>query len=196
MRIGLDIDGVLGRFNKNFNVILSKFNGMDVIGEEIDDPSFSDIWDWDRDRYPPEVVEAAWDYINHHPMFWMGLDPLPGMKIAKDIDTGVHDLYFITNRPGAGVQLVTHHWLEEMGVMAPNVIVNKRKGLIAAALELDVYVDDNLDNVLDCQHTAPGVRTYCLDYPHNQDREGPYGQAARRRKSVEEIFSEEGLIGR
>jgi hypothetical protein len=63
------------------------------------------------------------------------------------------EIIFLTKRPssaGATAQIQTQRWLEANGFRLPSVfVVQGSRGKIAAALALDVVVDDRPENCLD-----------------------------------------------
>lgn len=63
------------------------------------------------------------------------------------------EIIFLTRRPesaGATSQLQTQRWLESKGFKLPSVfVVQGSRGRIAAALGLDVVIDDRPENCLD-----------------------------------------------
>ena len=67
--------------------------------------------------------------------------------------SGRWEIIFLTKRPegaGATAQLQTQLWLESRGFKLPSVyVVQGSRGRIAAALGLDIVVDDRPENCLD-----------------------------------------------
>jgi len=63
------------------------------------------------------------------------------------------EIIFLTKRPqtaGVTAQLQTQRWLEAHGFRLPSVfVVQRSRGRIAAALGLDIVVDDRPENCLD-----------------------------------------------
>ena len=63
------------------------------------------------------------------------------------------EVIFITSRPetaGDSAQLQSHRWLAAHGYPSPSVfVVHTSRGKIAAALQLDVIIDDRPENCLD-----------------------------------------------
>ena len=63
------------------------------------------------------------------------------------------EVIFLTKRPetrGATAQIQSQRWLESKGFTLPSVyVVQGSRGLIAAALDLDIVIDDRPENCLD-----------------------------------------------
>ena len=97
-----------------------------------------------------------WNRVADTRNFWEGLlEHEPGtvrhlQKLAHDRRW---DVLFVTQRPsttGRTVQLQTQHWLRRHGFDCPSVYTTLgSRGKIAAALTLDVHVDDRLNNAMD-----------------------------------------------
>jgi 5'(3')-deoxyribonucleotidase len=181
MKIGFDVDGVLANFVPAYQ---NKF--VEVTGRDAFEPM--DIlnppcWDWPTLRgYTKEDTGKVWASICADPNFWLALRPLWGNVrtlglLAPSLEKN-HDVYFITSRPGVAVKRQTEEWLRQFvahyQAQDPTVLIvgHRVKGLVAKALKLDVYIDDNLDNVNDCARESIATRTYLLDAAYNQAGEG------------------------
>jgi hypothetical protein len=97
-----------------------------------------------------------WDRVRETENFWETLDePAPGgvARLAALTDERRWEVIFLTTRPptaGASVQVQTQRWLISHGFFCPSVyVVRRSRGVIAAALEIDVVVDDRSENCLD-----------------------------------------------
>jgi uncharacterized HAD superfamily protein len=97
-----------------------------------------------------------WDHVKKIENFWTGLPELePGIiaRIAKAATDRRWEVIFLTTRPataGELVQLQSQRWLEAHGFQYPSVyVVQRSRGKIADALQLDAFVDDRAENCLD-----------------------------------------------
>jgi hypothetical protein len=97
-----------------------------------------------------------WDHVESIPDFWLTLEELEAGIVAKLAAVARQrewDVMFLTTRPstaGATVQLQTQRWLAAKGFELPSVfVVRGSRGKVAAALALDVVVDDRPENCLD-----------------------------------------------
>ena len=97
-----------------------------------------------------------WRHVQTIENFWEGLKELePGVvgRLASIAAERRWEIIFLTKRPeGAGgtAQVQTQRWLESKGFTRPSVfVVQGSRGRIAAALDLDVVIDDRPENCLD-----------------------------------------------
>lgn len=209
MRLGVDIDGVLADFVAGYQPLFVKITGEDkFLPGDIEDPP---SWNWPSDRgYTKEQTSQVWERIKGDETFWLNLKGhKPNLAALRTYlwEFGEdHDLYFITSRLGVGVKVQTQEWLRRnVGVSHyghTTIIVGHRvKGLIAKALQLDAYIDDNLDNVYDVLKEAPTTRTYLLNRRYNQEAvlspaytDRNEIRIATRVPDLEAFFSAEGLF--
>jgi hypothetical protein len=86
---------------------------------------------------------------------------------------------FLTSRPrtaGDTTQSQTQRWLQAKGFLVPSVFVVKgSRGLIAAALDLDVVVDDRMEN---CMTVLSDSKAKAILLWRDESQQLP--QAARR----------------
>ena len=73
----------------------------------------------------------------------------------------------------------------------PTVLITSDKGAVCRALKLDVYIDDNYDNVVGVGLQSPSTRCYLLNYTYNRMGELPV--SVTRINRVAEMFEKEGL---
>ena len=97
-----------------------------------------------------------WDHVKKIENFWLTLPELePGIiaRIAKSARERRWEVIFLTTRPSTAgdlVQLQSQQWLEAHGFQYPSVfVVQRSRGKIADALQLDAFVDDRPENCLD-----------------------------------------------
>ena len=97
-----------------------------------------------------------WDHVKKIENFWTTLPELePGIiaRIAKAASERRWEVIFLTTRPSTAgdlVQLQSQQWLEAHGFQYPSVfVVQRSRGKIADALQLDAFVDDRPENCLD-----------------------------------------------
>lgn len=97
-----------------------------------------------------------WDHVKKIENFWTTLPELePGIiaRIAKAAQERRWDVLFITTRPstaGETTQLQSQRWLDAHGFHYPSVyVVQRSRGRIADALQLEMVVDDRPENCLD-----------------------------------------------
>ena len=97
-----------------------------------------------------------WRHVESIENFWEGLAEIePGVigRLAALARDRRWEIIFLTKRPetvGATAQVQTQRWLESRGFTLPSVfVVQRSRGRIAAALGLDIVVDDLPENCLD-----------------------------------------------
>jgi len=97
-----------------------------------------------------------WDHVRKIENFWTTLPELEAGVIARIAKTARErrwEVIFLTTRPSSAgdlVQLQSQQWLEAHGFQYPSVfVVQRSRGRIADALQLDAFVDDRPENCLD-----------------------------------------------
>jgi len=109
-----------------------------------------------RLRLTGRQQRRLWRDVRRIDGFWESLREIePGSvaRLATLAETHQWEVIFLTRRPataGFTVQRQTQRWLAERGFTMPSVyVVQGLRGRIAAALDLDVVVDDRPENCLD-----------------------------------------------
>lgn len=179
-RLGIDLDGVVARFDQAYARLIMRETGHFI---DIENPEWPEEWYWDRallnkhyDKKEAKRLEnLIWDRDIKVTPFWGGLGEYPGTFEAMDrlrlsIFAGV-DAYFITSRPGHLAKFYTEMWLGLHGMRNPTVLIAHDKGPVIAGLELDAFVDDKPENILDAVKARPKIRAYLIDRPYNRDSE-------------------------
>ena len=97
-----------------------------------------------------------WRHVQSIESFWESLNEIePGAvaRVASAARDRRWEVIFLTKRPdsaGATAQVQSQRWLEAKGFTLPSVyVVQGSRGRIAAALGLDIVVDDRPENCLD-----------------------------------------------
>ena len=170
MRIAFDMDGVLADLHTAFSEAAVQLfpeldrrsmaaptvgaspddDGREGVTEAPDLPAISGV------PLSRRQSEAVWDVLGARQNFWQGLSEIePGAirRLAALADERRWEVLFITSRPksaGATVQRQSQEWLQRMGFPMPSAyVVHGSRGRVAAALNLDVVIDDRPDNCLD-----------------------------------------------
>lgn len=166
MRIGLDIDGILADFNRSYMALLVELTGEDKFGPDY----VPTTWAYPTSvGYTKENETDAWEIIKHS-NFWSILDAYPGVdEFLSNLPTN-HDYYFITSRPGERAKLDTEDWFMQHGVDLPTVLISSEKGECCHALNIDLYIDDKNENVLDVLDKSPSTDVYMLGRPWNSQQ--------------------------
>src|SRR5207247_746046 len=97
-----------------------------------------------------------WAHVESIENFWADLEELePGViaRLSAIASDRRWEIIFLTKRPetaGATAQVQSQRWLESKGFTLPSVyVVQGSRGRIAAALGLDIVIDDRPENCLD-----------------------------------------------
>src|ERR1043166_583824 len=165
LRVGLDVDGVLGAFSPKFIEIANNLFGLNLRPED------QTGWAHQSLGLTNKQADKVWDVINKTPNWWM--EDLPVLRRTDKLHIAArqHQLYFITKRNptnvGLPIEEQTAHWIRRhFYIPNPTVIVTEQKGLVANALELDFFIDDKYENCLDVQNNSPRTQVYLHDAPY------------------------------
>lgn len=97
-----------------------------------------------------------WRHVEAIENFWETLNDIePGVikRLAEAATDHRWEVIFLTKRPealGLTAQVQSQRWLQSKGFALPSVyVVQGSRGRIAAALAIDIVVDDRLENCLD-----------------------------------------------
>jgi hypothetical protein len=104
----------------------------------------------------PREIRQLWRHVATIENFWMSLGEIePGAVASLAAKAQLHrwEIIFLTQRPpsaGAITQVQSQRWLAAHGFEWPSVMVMRgSRGKVAAALSLDVVIDDRPENCLD-----------------------------------------------
>jgi hypothetical protein len=172
LRIAFDLDGVLADMDSELMRQAELLFGAPVEdrgperadeGPVVDDAAEPPA-DPAPDFNPPAIQRnltrqqqrRLWQHVRSIENFWQDLEEIePGSvkRLAGLAAACRWEIIFLTKRPdsaGATAQLQTQRWLEGKGFTLPSVfVVQGSRGRIAAALDLDIVVDDRLENCID-----------------------------------------------
>ena len=170
LRIGFDLDGVLADMEMALVREAEKLFGSNLKHRNSQPPTSATIHM--SDLVPPDVSDDAplqhglqltarqrrqlWRHVTALDGFWESLDEIEPGAVARLADIATArgwEIIFLTRRPataGATSQIQSQRWLEAKGFHLPSVyVVTASRGLIAAALTLDIVVDDTPENCVD-----------------------------------------------
>ena len=173
LRIAFDLDGVLADMDGELAHHAGALFGS--AARTTDEPAASDDTQHPADAPPLEdstpegqapsasrltlnarQTHRLWEHVQAIENFWETLQELePGViaRLAALAAERRWEIIFLTKRPhsaGATAQVQTQRWLESKGFALPSVfVVQGSRGRIAAALALDVVIDDRPENCLD-----------------------------------------------
>jgi hypothetical protein len=168
LRLGFDMDGVVADLNAALvREAMRLFPGVELrigadgsVAPPAPDPDAPEV---DPSELTPASLPLTrrqerqlWDEVRQIENFWETLDETePGIirRLADLARVRRWETIFLTSRPrtaGDPVQAQSQRWLRARGFELPSLfVVSTSRGKIAAALELDVVVDDRPENCLD-----------------------------------------------
>lgn len=164
LRVAFDLDGTLA----DMHVVLRR-EAERLFGEaqlaNVIEPAGAEAGAQDEPENQKVMAELhltgrqqmqLWEHVRTIDNFWCGLPEMePGIvaRIAQVASARRWEVIFLTTRPlvaGETVQVQSQRWLETHGFQLPSVfVVQRSRGKIAEALELDAVVDDRSENCLD-----------------------------------------------
>jgi hypothetical protein len=166
MRLGFDLDGTLAdmqaalaREARTLFPVVDPESLPSSVAPDQPDPT--DPATAPDDAAPAQTLSARqqrelWAAVASRVNFWETLDEIePGVlaRLFRLMRERRWEIIFLTSRPeteGESAQLQSHRWLAAHGFPSPSVfVVHGSRGKIAAALNLDVLVDDRPENCLD-----------------------------------------------
>jgi hypothetical protein len=168
LRIALDLDGVLADMESELARCAETLFGEST-GASAPEPQSppegngleSEVADADSLPIVPLALSPGrqrrlWKHVQGIENFWETLSELePGIveRLAAIAAAKRWEVIFLTKRPssaGATAQVQTQRWLQAKGFPLPSVyVVQGSRGRIAAALGIDIVVDDRPENCLD-----------------------------------------------
>jgi hypothetical protein len=171
MRISCDMDGVLADMDSSLARLAAREFGVGGTGAARGaPPEDAPAQEGDAEGAPDEARPSSailerlsarqqnrlWQRVAETKNFWESLAELePGtVRRMQELSHQLRwDILFVTQRPstaGRTTQLQTQRWLHKHGFDLPAVYTTKgSRGRIAAALTLDVHIDDRIDNAVD-----------------------------------------------
>lgn len=164
LRVAFDLDGTIADMHVVLRKEAERLFGAAPLSTTVDQPGTEAGGkdEPDSDKVMAELHLSArqqmqlWEHVKTIENFWGGLPEMePGIvaRIAHLAATRRWEVIFLTTRPlvaGETVQIQSQRWLEAHGFPLPSVfVVQRSRGRIAEALELDAVVDDRPENCLD-----------------------------------------------
>jgi len=157
LRIGFDLDGVLadmdGALARHAEALFGDRVARRVPSPEPEDEQAAPETKLDLS---PRQQHQLWQHVQSIDDFWETLGEIEPGAVARLGEMALErrwEVIFITRRPesfGATPQVQSQRWLQAKGFELPSVfVVQGSRGRVAAALDLDIVVDDRVENCLD-----------------------------------------------
>lgn len=182
LKLGVDMDGVIVDFTSAF-----KEEAETVLHRQM--PKIKPTWAFSNWGITKEERERVWNRIvNTDDWFYYNCNAYPGVSQLLPWLTEQHEVFFITTRAetgGMSVQRQTQMHLADLGVQFPSVIVTSNKGAVAAALQLDAFVDDKTSNVQSVVDQSPTTKVFQVESYEGQ--KGPWPQLESFKEFCEKI---------
>ena len=187
MKIIFDIDGVLADFVGGFTKLAKDMFDVPVT-TTTSQPSWLGFPGMTK-----EQITQTWDIVDASRTFWYDLDALATDAELNAISSisQTDEVYFCTARRGYNVKAQTELWLRSTGIVKPTVIISKRKGEFAKAVEADYSIEDKANNAsfIDWQ-TEGKTKSYLIDRPYNQAPQEFLASGVKRVSSISEFLGE------
>lgn len=176
MKLGIDIDGCLAKFNTPFHALLVEMHGIRNQPEGYN-PEMPPVWQWPRLLgYTAEEEQATWERVWGNPLWWARLDEYDGasqaISLLDRLSFDGHEVYYITHRKGVRVKIQTERWLEARGSYNPTVLISGGDKIpLFRELRLDAIVDDKKDTLNRAAREIANLTVYAKNTLHNiEDR--------------------------
>lgn len=180
LRVAIDLDGTVADLSAAMFALARKHfppndDSADAVAldDARDRPALRDL------GLSASQQQGLWSRALKTKNFWTTLnemEPDVVRRIASLAAERRWDVLFITTRPtatGATTQVQSQEWLAAHGFERPSVyVIQGSRGRVAAALQLDVVVDDRPENCLDV--ALESAARAILIWPEDQ-REPPVG---------------------
>jgi len=173
MNIGFDLDGVLANFHYGFSKIANELFGSPIV-KDINEVK---AYRWEDWGYPLDKKQhnKVWREIDSNTNdFWLDLQPLVENTIferMKKMEKENCNFFFITSRKntaGKSALSQTKDWIESCTALKNfSVIPSHRKGGILDRAEIDYFIDDLPENVIEAAIEAPKCKSFLLVRPYN-----------------------------
>lgn len=198
MNIGVDMDGILANFYLGFSTIANKLFETPIVTNINDVKTYR----WEN-WYPMDKKQhnAVWHEIdNKVPNFWLGLQPLVNNNIflrMQNMEAMGHNFFFITSRKntmGKSALRQTKEWLESYTALKSfSVIPSHRKGGIIERAEINYFIDDLPENVIEAAIEAAKCKSYLLVRPYNAYAI-EFIQKSHKYKNIGIVYSVESFL--
>jgi len=176
MKIGVDLDNVLSQSMPALIEFHNKNYGTNQKLEDFKTANFEEAWGGSLEQAIQKIDKF------HKTYGFKNLKPIEGAKEVLEKLKKNNELYIITARTD-DIKKDTEDWIE---LYFPNIFskiyftnqfsmgnksIPKKK--VCDDLGIDVFIEDNITNVLEC--TSPNRKVYLFDYPWNQTNKLPEG---------------------
>ncbi len=171
LRLAFDLDGVVADMDRELARLAEEMFSAAAGGPTASQDDGEESGEQEEQQDGEEEVRAPipprlsltpwqqnrlWRRVRSVENFWETLDEVEAGVLRRMATMATEhrwETIFLTSRPrtlGATTQVQSQRWLESKGFDRPSVfVVTGSRGLIAAALNLDVVIDDRMENCMD-----------------------------------------------
>ena len=189
MNIMFDMDGCLADFICGFTTLAAAMFGCPITTTH-EQPKW--------DGFPGMSalqVNLVWKRVRTMSDFWQRLGSLVGDETFERISQlqDEHRVHFVTSRQGVVTYEQTISWLEERGILSPEVLVvptAASKGHAAAAIHAEWAIDDKAGNAVYVAYHVPGIKSYIVNRKYNQFDPEVIGSKVKRVGQVGDFLSD------
>lgn len=185
MRIGLDIDGVMYKWDKTARYMLRDVLPNSPYKEVLQQESQS--WDWIKEQILPGHWAWLWKQGVELGLFRYG-HLYPGtIQAVRELAT-IGEVILITHRPKQAVN-DTLSWLahQNLPISGLHLLTNEEnKGLVRPGV--DVFVDDKPRNVQDVIENSDCSNVILMRRPWNQHFKWNYGMTVESLQEVVDVL--------
>lgn len=163
LRVAFDLDGTIADMHVSLRKEAQRLFGEADVQQTVDEAQKDTAENEPESKLVMKELHLTsrqqsqlWDHVRTVENFWSSLPEIePGIvaRIAHAASARRWEILFLTTRPmvaGETTQIQSQRWLEAHGFPLPCVfVVQRSRGKIADALQLDAVVDDRPENCLD-----------------------------------------------
>jgi uncharacterized HAD superfamily protein len=177
MRIGVDLDGILGDTTSFALLELNKHFGKSFILEDVQDYDLGILYNICQ-------AEMTAFFAERETLIRDALPLVPGAREALDLLCKEHEIHIITART-ENMRDLTRDWLHQHGLPYHSLVMvgchDKRAACKAKKIAL--IIEDSMENAK--MISAEGIPVYLLDAPYNR---GYLPPLVTRMKTWQEVY--------
>lgn len=158
IHVGFDLDGVIADWVQAYTKHSNKRNGTPVLKSDSSDiPEFS-MYPWYQSR--DEFIDTFMEWVKQPRAFTNIPDVSTANTMAANkINKSFETTYITARNPpldSSDVYMQTRAWLDRRGLTG-RLFINEEKGKLCKAFNIDYYIDDKPENLLDIMKHSPNT---------------------------------------
>ena len=161
-RLACDIDECLGEFVSNFLKEWNIKHGTSLKPKDATEYDMVKLLGVPTEDIHKEIIQQQVDHK------YLNMKPIRGAREYMNmLHNDDYQIYLVTSRE---VALDTITWLDKNKIPYQDLFLTRDKTSILKTLDVDVFVDDCIDNLVDAQQN--GIQCILFDRPWNKDHIG------------------------